>query len=371
MTREIIQAQYEQLDAVGQRFGSQSEQTAAMAARVNAAVQSLKNGGWEGRGAAAFFGEMERSIGPALQRLDAALREAQRVTLQIRQVVQAAEEDAARPFRERPVSATLASAGESGGRDQGELAVPLAPGAPGQPASGDGSGAHGAGGPATDADWQTHRTMSTAALLARLRGYDITASHMEHYLGNSGQPMRVDVNRMMNDMPEFRLAVEQQFRQDIWAVAQREINARYTGEPLQFQLTSDWRSDYYPSKKDYPDWYFGVGGFSYSQTAAVTVSPGPDGVPIVTIRSQVHMFDRYNWDAGKSVTLPSSGIQWIDDHTIAGDHIPDTSMGNLHQTGIAQEYELNGSSNTTVTQYRYDPAAGLADAPVPGTGGGR
>lgn len=371
MTREIIQAQYEQLDAVGQRFGSQSEQTAAMAARVNATMQSLKNGGWEGRGAAAFFGEMERSIGPALQRLDAALREAQRVTLHIRQVVQMAEEDAARPFRERPVSATLASTGVTGGRDQAELAVPSAPSAPGQPASGDGSGAHGAAGPATDADWETHRTMSTAALLARLRGHDITASHMEHYLGNSGQPVRVDVNRMMNDMPEFRLAVEQQFRQDVWAAAQREISARYTGEPLQFQLTADWRSDYYPSKDKYPNWYYGVGGFSYSQTAAIVVTPGSDGAPMVTIRSQIHMFDRYNWDQGKAVTIPSSGNQWIDDHTIAGDFIPDTAMGHLHQTGIAQEYEMNGASHIIVTSYRYDPSAGPGESPVLGAGGRR
>jgi hypothetical protein len=213
--------------------------------------------------------------------------------------------------------------------------------------------------------------MSSAALLARLRGYDITASHIEHYLGNSGQLLPVDLERMMGDMPEFRTAVQQQFQQDIWAAAQREIGARYTGAPVQFQLTTDWRSDYYPSKDKYPDWYFGVGGFSYSQTAAVTVTPGPDGAPMVTIRSQVHMFDRYNWDTGKSVTLPSSGIGWIDDHTIAGDYVPDTDMGRLHQTGIAQEYELNGSSNITVTTYRYDPAAGQADAPALGAGGGR
>ena len=83
------------------------------------------------------------------------------------------------------------------------------------------------------------------------------------------------------------------------------------------------------------------------------------------------MFDRYNWDAGKSVTLPSSGNQWNDDHTIAGDYIPDTAMGRLHQTGITQEYEMTGSSGAIVTTYRYDPTAGQTDAPASGTGGGR
>jgi WXG100 family type VII secretion target len=368
MAADEIKAEYEQLAQAAKRFDVQGQQIQQTAQSVRRSVETLRSG-WEGRGSHAFFEELQGHVLPSVDRLHLALAQAARVTQQISHLLRQAEEEASQPFRDRPaVNQTLA--GTAGGRDQGELAPGSAPSPPGQPGSGDGSGAHGAAGPPTGADWDTHRTMNSAAQLAWLRGYDITASHMEHYLGNSGRPVSVDVDRMMSDMPEFRRAVQQQFQHGIWAAAQREIGVRYTGEPLQFQLTADWRSDYYPNKDKHPDWYFGVGGFSYSQTAAVSVTPGPDGTPMVTIRSQVHMFDRYNWDAGKSVTLPSSGIQWIDDHTIAGDYIPDTAMGHLHQTGIAQEFEMNGSSNAIVTTYRYDPA-GQADPPAPGEGGGR
>lgn len=369
MTANEIKADYDQLAQTANRFHAQGQQLQQMAQNVQRSMETL-HGGWDGRGSQAFFSELQGQVLPGVNRLHLAMSQAARVTQQISQVLRQAEEEASQPFRDR-LAANQILAGLTGGRDQGEPAPPPASSPPGHPGSGDGSGAHGAAGPPTDADWETHRTMSSAALLARLRGYDITASHMQHYLDNSGQPLSVDVDRMMGDMPDFRTAVQQQFRQDIWAAAQREIATRYTGDPLQFQLTTGWRSDYYPSKDQHPDWYFGVGGFSYSQTADVTVTPGPDGAPVVSIASQVHMFDRYNWDAGKSVILPSSGIPWIDDHTIAGDHIPDTAMGHLHQTGIAQEYDLNGSSNTTVTIYRYDPSVGPADAPAPGTGGGR
>ncbi|MBE2235606.1 MAG: WXG100 family type VII secretion target [Anaerolinea sp.] len=369
MAADEIRADYEQLAQTAKRFDTQGQQIQQMAQNVQRSVETLRNG-WEGRGAHAFFGEMQGTVLPGVNRLHQALTHAGRVTQQISRLLRQAEEEASQPFRDRP-AVNLTPASMVGERGENEVTPGPAPNPPGQSGSGDGSGAHGAAGAPTDADWETHRTMSRAALLARLRGYDITASHMEHYLGNSGQPLSVDVNRMMSEMPEFRLAVQQQFQHDIWTAAQREIDARYTGEPLQFQLTTDWRSDYYPDKSSYPNWYYGVGGFSYSQTAAVTVTPGPDSVPVVTVQSQVHMFDRYNWDEGKSVTLPSSGNQWIDDHTIAGDYIPDTAMGHLHQTGIAQEYDLNGSSSTTVTTYRYDPAANPADAPTPGAGGGR
>jgi WXG100 family type VII secretion target len=369
MAADEIKADYEQLAQAVNRFDAQSQQIQQMAQSVQRSMETLRSG-WEGRGSQAFFSELQGKVLPGVNRLYLAMAQAAQVTQQISQVLRQAEEEASRPFRDR-LAVNLALAGAVGGRDQGELAPPPASSPPGQPGSGDGSGGHGATGPPTGADWETHRTMSSAALLARLRGYDITASHMEHFLGNSGQSLPVDVDRMMGDMPEFRTAVEQQFRQEIWGAAQQEIAARYTGEPLQFQVSTGWRSDYYPSQDKYPNWYYGVGGFSYSQTAAVTVTPGADGGPVVTINSQVHMFDRYNWDAGKSVTIPSSGVSWIDDRTIAGDYIPDTEMGHLHQTGIAQEYELYGASDVIVTTYPYNPTIKPPDAPVPGTGGGR
>ncbi|MEI2692976.1 MAG: WXG100 family type VII secretion target [Anaerolineae bacterium] len=81
------------------RFGRQAEAAAQTTQRVQQAMRSLQAGGWEGRGAAAFFGELDRSVLPSMQRLSGALAQSQTVTRQVSQVMRAAEEEASRPFR--------------------------------------------------------------------------------------------------------------------------------------------------------------------------------------------------------------------------------------------------------------------------------
>ncbi len=99
MGNDIIQAQYDQLEQIAARFGRQAEAAAQTTQRVQQAMRSLQAGGWEGRGAAAFFGEMDRSVLPSMQRLSGALAQSQTVTRQVSQVMRAAEEEASRPFR--------------------------------------------------------------------------------------------------------------------------------------------------------------------------------------------------------------------------------------------------------------------------------
>ena len=58
--------------------------------------------------------------------------------------------------------------------------------------------------------------------------------------------------------------------------------------------------------------------------------------------------DRYNWDVGKSVTLNGKVIQ-------------DTTLGRLHQVGLAQEYDMDGKAQRSVTWVkgaRYDVTTG-------------
>jgi hypothetical protein len=59
---------------------------------------ALEQGGWEGQGATAFYDEMQNEVFPAMQRLMSALSEAQMVTLQIRDIIWQAEEEAASVF---------------------------------------------------------------------------------------------------------------------------------------------------------------------------------------------------------------------------------------------------------------------------------
>lgn len=56
----------------------------------------------------------------------------------------------------------------------------------------------------------------------------------------------------------------------------------------------------------------------------------------------MHVYDRYNWDEGKSVT-------------IAGVVISDTTLGRLHKAGIAQEYNVEGQSSPRHLNWTYSP----------------
>jgi WXG100 family type VII secretion target len=98
MNADVIQTNYDALEAIAQKFGQEAESNTELNGRVQQAVQSLEQGGWEGQGANAFFAEMDQTINPALQRLIHALEEAQSVTLKIKQVIQQAEKEASAPF---------------------------------------------------------------------------------------------------------------------------------------------------------------------------------------------------------------------------------------------------------------------------------
>lgn len=114
MGNDIIQAQYDALEQIAGRFGQQAEASAQVHSRLRQSARSLQEG-WEGRGSVAFFGEMNRDVLPAVQRLANALSGAQATTRYIRQVLQAAEEEAARPFRSDGASASAAAAADSQG----------------------------------------------------------------------------------------------------------------------------------------------------------------------------------------------------------------------------------------------------------------
>lgn len=94
----VIQANYDQLQRIAQRFAEQSQQIAALRNDLSHRTSALRDGGWEGQGAIAFFAEMDRDLLPGLLRLREALQEASEVTLAIRTLLQVAEEEAAALF---------------------------------------------------------------------------------------------------------------------------------------------------------------------------------------------------------------------------------------------------------------------------------
>src|SRR5690606_993906 len=105
-------------------------------------------------------------------------------------------------------------------------------------------------------------------------------------------------------------------------------NGNY-GEPIQF--STDWQG-FYITKSLSEDWFYAMGGIQYAVTGVATVyPPGPDGQPNVVVDYQTHVFDRYNWDAGKQVTIGPVTIK-------------DEEMAEMHRAGVAQEFNMYGSS---------------------------
>jgi WXG100 family type VII secretion target len=99
MNAEVIQAQYDELESIATRFGQCAESNAEMSSHLRQCAEKLIRGDWIGKGAEAFSVEMNSEVFPALQRLTKALTEARSVTLEVKEIVKQAEEEAASPFR--------------------------------------------------------------------------------------------------------------------------------------------------------------------------------------------------------------------------------------------------------------------------------
>jgi WXG100 family type VII secretion target len=92
----IIQADYDCLAQLSQRSCNESQRLDEYVRRVQSVLEQLAAGGWTGRGADAFFDEMESDVLPALNRLIGAVENTGYAIDQIARQLRLAEEDAAR-----------------------------------------------------------------------------------------------------------------------------------------------------------------------------------------------------------------------------------------------------------------------------------
>ncbi len=93
-----IRADYAQLQQLSTQFQRQAQAINQMRQQVKSKMSALQ-GNWIGKGSEAFFSEMNDKVLPSTERLYQALQEASKITKQIAQTVQQAEQDAAAPFK--------------------------------------------------------------------------------------------------------------------------------------------------------------------------------------------------------------------------------------------------------------------------------
>jgi WXG100 family type VII secretion target len=95
----IVRADYEQLRRIAKAFAQQSEACRQSLYRLQSSKNTLQGGDWVGRGAGAFYAEMDSSVLPSLKRLAAALDQSSRTVSTIHDIFSQAEQDAAALFR--------------------------------------------------------------------------------------------------------------------------------------------------------------------------------------------------------------------------------------------------------------------------------
>ena len=109
MAAPKVRIDYESMKQIAQAFARESEAAGHTLQSLQRAMDVLQGGDWVGKGAKAFYREMEQDVLPAMRRLNQALGSAKRVTLQIVQLMQGAEDEASAILR--AILAGLISAG--------------------------------------------------------------------------------------------------------------------------------------------------------------------------------------------------------------------------------------------------------------------
>ncbi|MFE9138488.1 hypothetical protein [Streptomyces sp. NPDC007355] len=159
--------------------------------------------------------------------------------------------------------------------------------------------------------------------------------NMLHYLRGTGETLNLDVDRILADDPGFRSEIENDHvadNQDAWRrQALDEFHKAGGAETVVIPVES--RTKHTTLGSD--EWFHAVGSNAHNVSGFVTVTPdGHGGAPKVSLDYQVNVWDRYNWDQGKSTPFLGGLI-----------NISDDDMGRLHKVGFGQEFDMTGGSS--------------------------
>ncbi|MEY2229402.1 hypothetical protein [Streptomyces sp. BF23-19] len=197
-----------------------------------------------------------------------------------------------------------------------------------------GSGKHGEKDPGLG-DWANHAKAGALVDGADMFGLTDASRHMHHYLANGGEFMKLPVDKMLNDNQGFQTHIDRKHLLDNetdWREQALAEFQRNGGRPVAIPVETPSGKDYSFTKETDPNWFYAVGSARSNVTGVVTVVPGSDGQPVVGLDYQVNVWDRYNWDEGKGVDVGPV-------------YIPDGEMGQQHKVGLAQEFDMAGSSS--------------------------
>jgi peptidoglycan hydrolase-like protein with peptidoglycan-binding domain len=144
--------------------------------------------------------------------------------------------------------------------------------------------------------------------------------HLTHFFKNTGNPLTINLAGMLDQVHSASMSYRQEVRQ-----AQRFVEAL---PPGRHQITSRRVEGGYNGSGENRNWYLATGGYIRWGTATAEVMEG-GGNRSYSLDFEYHVFDRYNWDGGKQITL-------------FGVKITDEFMGEFHRQGLAREFDCWG-----------------------------
>ena len=147
-----------------------------------------------------------------------------------------------------------------------------------------------------------------------------------HFLNNSGKPLDMNTNGMLEDLPSLRNNVNSDLNRMTTEAVENAKDSGYTG-PVTYPFVTGWQNEY-ATKSENANWYYATAGYQHATAGTITVHP--DGS--YTYKYQVHTADRYNWDGDKKTGIGPFTVT-------------DKQLQELHRAGIAQEYDLVGESS--------------------------
>src|SRR6185312_1396367 len=159
------------------------------------------------------------------------------------------------------------------------------------------------------------------------------AVHMSNYLANTGRTLTIRLENMVKDVPSARRRYEREVSQ-----MQRFVETLPAGTN---PITPKSVENGYNTQVESRNWFFAIGGYSTWGKGIATVVKGTSGF-VYDVDFEYKFYDRYNWDAGKSVTF-------------AGITVTDKFMGEFHRQGIAKEYDCIGSFKRKFSWKKGDP----------------
>jgi hypothetical protein len=171
---------------------------------------------------------------------------------------------------------------------------------------------------------------------------DDAVKHLEHYLRNTGKDYTIDLEGMINEVPRASTIYKSELSQAIKFVQGLS--------PGTHNITSGKATSGYNYQSESKNWFFAVGGYSVWGKGVAKVTDKGKGIKECSLEYKYKFFDRYNWDTGKSVTIPYINMK-----------IEDKFMGEFHRCGLAKEFNMYGSVKRSIKWDSNAPPAATID----------